>query len=97
MPQSDSRERLRGAIALGYDVQSDSAPKVLAKGSGELANRIIQIAKESKIIIQEDPLLYESLRKLEVGDQIPVKLYQVVAELLAYVYRVNRKKKKGII
>ncbi|MDP4172799.1 MAG: EscU/YscU/HrcU family type III secretion system export apparatus switch protein [Bacteroidota bacterium] len=87
----------KGAIALGYNIEKDNAPKILAKGSGELAERIIAIAKENKILIKDDPLLFDSLYSLEVGEEIPVRLFQVIAELLAFVYRVNGKKKKGII
>lgn len=96
MSQSDLTKR-KGAIALGYIAEKDAAPKVLAKGFGEAAERVIEIAEENKIMIREDVLLFDSLQKLEVGDEIPARLYQVVAELLAFVYKVNSKKKKSIV
>lgn len=92
-----ANRNLRGAVALGYNAEKNAAPKVLAKGVGELAEKIVEIAKKNKIIVQEDPLLFDSLYRLEVGEEIPTRLYQVIAELLAYVYRVNGKKKKGIV
>lgn len=84
-----------GAVALGYNSAEDSAPKVIAKGQGELADRIVAAAEENRIMVQEDPLLFDSLYRLEVGDEIPAKLFQVVAELLAYVYKINGKKFQG--
>ncbi|MGE5399260.1 MAG: EscU/YscU/HrcU family type III secretion system export apparatus switch protein [Ignavibacteriales bacterium] len=87
----------KGAIALGYKMDSDAAPKVIAKGSGELAQKIIDVARENKIFISEDPLLFDSLYKLDVGDEVPAKLYQVIAELLAFVYRVNNQRKRGYV
>lgn len=87
----------KSAVALGYDMQKDSAPKVIAKGQGELAERIIAIAKENKIVVHQDPLLLESLYRIEVGEEIPAKLYQTVAEVLAFVYRLNRKLKRGYL
>ncbi len=94
MLQSEKEIR-KGAIALGYDQSKNGAPKVIAKGYGELAERIISIAKENKILIKDDPLLFESLKKLETGEEIPAKLYQVIAELLAFVYKVNKKYQRG--
>ncbi|MEI7812262.1 MAG: EscU/YscU/HrcU family type III secretion system export apparatus switch protein [Ignavibacteria bacterium] len=88
---------VKGAVAIGYKVDQEPAPKIIAKGQGELAKKIINIAIENNILIQEDPLLFESLCRLEVGDEIPAKLYHVVAELLAYVYKVNKKKKRSYI
>lgn len=87
----------KGAVALGYNTQKDFAPKVLAKGVDSVARQIIDIAIENKILVREDPLLFDSLYKLEAGEEIPAKLYQVVAELLAYVYKINKKKKKSIV
>lgn len=93
---SDYRSKYRkGAVALGYDSTKDTAPRVIAKGQGELAERIVDIAKENRIMIQEDPVLFDSLYRLETGEEIPAKLYQVVAELLAYVYKINNKNFRG--
>lgn len=85
-----------GAVAVGYKKTGTAAPKILAKGQGELAARIIEIARENGITIREDKLLYESLSRLETGDEIPVKLYRAVAEVLAFVYSINDTKKSII-
>ena len=79
----------RRAVALRYDASSDSAPRVIAKGNRLLADRIIEVAREHNIHIQEDPDLVGLLSKLEVNVQIPEELYQAVAEVLAFVYRIN--------
>lgn len=81
----------KGAIAIGYDEKLDEAPKVLAKGFGKIGEEIIAIGKEHEIMIREDELLFESLSRLEVSENVPPKLYQVIAELLAYVYKVEKK------
>ncbi len=78
------------AIALRYDSETMLAPKVVAKGRNVLARRIKEIAIEHNVPIVENRLLAQSLYKLvEVGDWIPPDLYQAVAEVLAYVYKMN--------
>ena len=75
------------AAALAYD--QVGVPKVVAKGSGEVARKIIEQAMEYGIPIQKDEILVENLMKVEYGEEIPPQLYQVVAELLAFVYRLD--------
>ena len=92
MPEeTEDQDKRRIAAALGYDAEKDEAPKLLAKGTGELAERIIALAKEHGIPIKEDPDLVAVLAKLDLGKEIPPELYRVVAELLAFVYRVNNR------
>ena len=80
------------AVAIIYDEQrAGSAPKVLASGKGFLAEKIIATAEEAGVYIHEDPNLLELLAEVPVGDEIPVELYQTVAEVLAFVYQVNEK------
>lgn len=80
----------RKAIALRYDVTKDDAPRILAKGSGALAERILEIAREHKIHVHNDPDLVALLAKLDPDQHIPESLYRAVAEVLAVVYRLNR-------
>lgn len=94
MSQSKPENR-KGAIALGYDLNKNEAPKIIAKGFGEIAAKIIKVAQENNIVIHNDQLLFNSLYRLEVGEEIPVKMYQVIAELLAYVYKINNQYKRG--
>ena len=82
----------RLAVALAYNPQDDDAPKVVAKGKGYLAERIIQIAEENGVFIHKDPRLVKILSDLEVDELIPLPLYQVIAEILAMIYRLDEKK-----
>jgi flagellar biosynthesis protein len=83
---------IKKAVALKYNKHKNSAPEVASKGSGEIAKTIIKIAKESNIPIKEDPDLVEVLSKLDIGEEIPPKLYEVVAEIFSYIYRQTRRK-----
>jgi flagellar biosynthesis protein len=82
--------RIKKAVALLYDRKKSGAPIVKASGQGELAQKILEVAEEAGIPIQEDPDLVEILGKVPIGDEIPVELYQAVAEILAFVYKVNK-------
>ena len=79
------------AVALGYDAQKDFAPRVLAKGAGEVAERIIDIARKHGVQVHQDPDLVAVLSTLDVATRIPPELYRAVAEVLAFVYRVNQR------
>ncbi len=78
------------AAALIYDRLVSDAPVVAASGSGEVARNIVAIAEAAGIPIREDPDLVEVLSKVPVGEEIPVELYQAVAEILAFVYSLNK-------
>ena len=79
------------AVALGYEAEKDSAPRVLASGSGYVGEKILALAQQNNIPIHKDPLLADALSSLAVDEIIPPELYQVVAEVLAYVYRIREK------
>ncbi|CAD7286593.1 MULTISPECIES: FlhB-like flagellar biosynthesis protein [Campylobacter] len=80
------------AVALGYNKSKDNAPKVLASGSGEVANNIMRLAREHDIPIKEDPDLVEILSKVEVNQEIPPNLYKAVAEIFSFLYKMTSKK-----
>ncbi|MFD2371268.1 EscU/YscU/HrcU family type III secretion system export apparatus switch protein [Brevibacillus sp. GCM10020057] len=88
MSPSDSKRKQ--AVALKYQAGTMEAPKVVAKGKGYVAENILKTAKEHDIPVQEDPSLVEVLGKLDLNQQIPPELYQVVAEILAFVYRLDK-------
>lgn len=88
-PAARSNERPR-AVALSYDQATMPAPTVSASGQGEIAARIIALAKENNIPIRHDPDLTALLAQLDVGQTIPPELYAVVAEVLAFVYRLKK-------
>ncbi|WP_096199345.1 EscU/YscU/HrcU family type III secretion system export apparatus switch protein [Bacillus sp. FJAT-45350] len=78
------------AIALSYNEEQDNAPKVIGKGKGFIADEIIKRAEENDIPIQQDSSLVEILGQLEINETIPTELYEVVAEIFAFIYRVDR-------
>ena len=82
------------AVALGYDIKKDDAPRVLASGKGKIAEEIISIAKNNGIPIQDDPVLTAALMEIDINKTIPPELYRVVAEVLSYIYRIQRKTSK---
>jgi flagellar biosynthesis protein len=77
------------AVALRYDKEVSSAPKVTASGRGEVAKKIIEAAQQAGVDIVEDPDLLEVLGRVPIGEEIPPELFQAVAEILAFIYRVN--------
>ncbi|GLY62425.1 flagellar biosynthesis protein FlhB [Pectobacterium carotovorum subsp. carotovorum] len=84
------------AVALRYDEKKMNAPKVLAKGAGEIALRIRELGTEHRVPILEAPPLARALfRHSEVGQHIPAALYAAVAEVLAWVYQLKRWKREG--
>jgi flagellar biosynthesis protein len=83
------KERPPRAVALRYEHEKDDAPRVIAKGRGEIAEKIIEIAREHGITIYEDDELAEVLSRLDLDQMIPPELYQAIAEVLAFVYRLN--------
>lgn len=83
------------AVALGYDAERDAAPRLLASGEGAIADKIIALARVNGIPIREDPALVAALATVNLDAAIPPELYAVVAEVLAYVYRVSGQKAAG--
>ena len=78
------------AVALKFEASEMIAPTVVAKGSGHIAERIKEIAREHQVAIVEDRPLAQTLFKMvEIGGFVPVELYRAVAEILAYVYRLR--------
>lgn len=80
------------AVALKYNQDKQQAPTISAKGKGFVADEILARAKNAGVPIQEDRSLVEILGELEVNQKIPEELYQAVAEVFAYIYRLDRKK-----
>lgn len=89
---------VKRAVALRYRQDQDHAPKIIAIGRGEIARRIIKEAMERGIPLYEDPELVNLLSKLPLGSEIPPELYRAVAEVLVFIYQLDRKsfqKEKG--
>ncbi|GGC97844.1 hypothetical protein GCM10007418_16540 [Halopseudomonas salina] len=85
----------REAIALVYD--GDQAPTLTAKGEGDLAEQIIQLAMEYEVPIYENAELAKVLARLELGDQIPEALYRTIAEIIAFAWYLKGKAPEGFV
>jgi len=91
--EKTEEKKPKKAVALLYDKEKSSAPRVVASGSHLIADTIIATALEAGVVIKEDKDLIELLAKVPVGGEIPPELYQTIAEVLAFVYTVNSKYK----
>ena len=89
----DKKEKVKTAVAIAYD-PANVAPTVVASGKGAVAEKIIEKAEESDVPVHEDSKLAETLSGLEIGDAIPPELYEVVAEVLVFVDRMDKLKQK---
>ena len=93
MSAEEKKNTRKQAVALSYDVE-DGAPKVIAAGQGYLAEKIIEKASGQNVPLYQDNELVNSLLKLNIGDLIPEELYEVVAEILVYVDKMEHLKEK---
>ncbi|GAB2870364.1 hypothetical protein GCM10027093_02540 [Paraburkholderia jirisanensis] len=84
-----SRSRRKSAAALSYDEQQPGAPRVVAKGYGLVAEMIVQRAKEAGLYVHEAPEMVSLLMQVDLDSHIPPQLYQAVAELLAWLHRLE--------
>ncbi len=81
-------DNLKSAVALAY-LEADVAPRVVAKGRGVIAEEIISRAREHGVYVHESPELVALLMQVDLDDRIPPQLYVAVAELLAWLYRIE--------
>lgn len=79
------------AVALRYDRAKEGAPRVVAKGQGCVADNIVAAAREHGVPLHEDSNLAATLSALDIETEIPPELYRAVAEVLAFIYRLNGK------
>ena len=80
------------AVALKYDANKSSAPTLVAKGHGDIAKQILQLAQETDVLVHQSPELLEVLIRLELGDEIPEELYRAIAEVIAFAYNLKNPK-----
>ena len=81
----------RQVVALRYEPKRESAPRVVAKGRGYLADKILELAREHNIPIRQDKNLLQILSRLDLNDEIPTEVYKAVAEILAFIYRLSNR------
>jgi flagellar biosynthesis protein len=87
-------DKPKQAIALTYQKSNNNSPKVVAKGSGFMADRIMATAKQNSVPIYQNKTLASMLMAVELDREIPPELYQAVAEVLAYIYYVDKRMNK---
>jgi flagellar biosynthesis protein len=92
MDRKRKESTVKRAVALRYMPKQDHAPKVTAKGAGAVAQKIIDLAKKHGVPIKEDPALVQILAQLDFYQEIPPPVYLVVAEILAFVYSMDRQR-----
>ena len=90
------RSSIEKAVALRYDQEKDSSPRVVAKGKGYIARQIKAIAKEYGIPIRHDDDLVEFLAQIDIDKEVPQELYAAVAEILSWIYRANEEIRKEV-
>ena len=98
----DEREQTQGrqaenladkkAVALKYEVQRDNAPRVIAKGRGHVAEHILETAQKNSVPVYRNKTLVNMLMALEIDREIPPELYKAIAEVMAYVYKMDKTK-----
>ncbi|MGD6803005.1 EscU/YscU/HrcU family type III secretion system export apparatus switch protein [Rossellomorea aquimaris] len=85
-----NENKRKQAVALQYEADRQQTPRVIAKGKGLIADNILERARQHDIPVQEDPALVELLGSLDINESIPEELYQAVAEVFAFLYRVDK-------
>lgn len=88
-PSNKTVPQNKKAVALNYDEDEDEAPRVTAKGEGHVAEKIIELAEREDVPLYEDEDLVELLYGLDLDEKIPPSLYEVVAEVFAFLYQLN--------
>jgi flagellar biosynthesis protein len=83
--------QMKKAVALKYEPGERNAPVVVAKGRGKMAEAILEKAAENGVPIQQDSSLVEVLAKLDIDQEVPPELYALVAEILSFVYRSDKR------
>ncbi|ADQ46558.1 type III secretion exporter [Caldicellulosiruptor kronotskyensis 2002] len=89
-----NKKKLKKAVAIKYDLE-DIAPKIIAKGKGYVAERIIEKAKQEDIPVYEDQKVAEKLFNLELQEYIPEDLYEVIAQILVFIGYLDKISKNG--
>ena len=82
----------RQAVALRYQPTKDRAPKLVAKGRGYLADKILELAREHDIPVRQDRNLLQILSHFDLNEEIPPEVYKAVAEILAFIYRLSNRR-----
>ena len=87
----NNEDKNASAIALTYNHCTSTAPTVVAKEKGDIAQQILALANEHDIHVHQSPELLEVLIRLEIGEEIPEALYKAIAEVIAFAYKLKKK------
>ena len=90
----DDPEAEKKAVALKYDEEKDRSPRVIAKGRGHVAENIMAAAQKNTIPVYQNKTLVNMLMALEIDREVPPELYRAIAEVMVYVYRMDKKAEK---
>jgi len=90
---SDKSKDISLAVALEYERGTRDAPRVVAKGRGEIAKKIVEIAEESDVHIDANAPLAEALAGVNLDEPIPIELYEAAAEIIGFVLRASAEKR----
>lgn len=90
MTDHDKNEKLKQAVVIRYDKDQDMAPRVTAKGRGYVADHIISLGKQHSVPLYQNKTLTSMLMAIEIDKEIPPELYSAIAEVLAYIYRLDQ-------
>jgi flagellar biosynthesis protein len=90
-----NQDQPRQAVALHYAPKRGNAPRLVAKGRGYLADRILELARLHNIPVRQDKKLLQILSRLDLEEEIPPEVYRAVAEILAFIYRLSSRPLRG--
>jgi flagellar biosynthesis protein len=90
-----NQDQPRQAVALRYAPKQENAPRVVAKGRGYLADKILELARLHNIPVRHDKKLLQILSRLDLEEEIPPEVYRAVAEILAFIYRLSSRPLRG--
>lgn len=85
-----NEKKIKEVAALQYSPDKNKAPKIIALGKGEIAEKILEAAENNNVPVYKDAQLVQTLNKLNIGDEIPPELYEVVAEILVFVSNLDK-------
>jgi flagellar biosynthesis protein len=86
----NNKDKVKRAAAISYDPAENDVPILSAFGEGHIAEKIVEVAKESGVPVVPDPNLTTLLSKISVGDEIPPEMYEAVAKILIFVSEIDR-------
>ena len=86
---ANENKKIDKAVVIKYDSTSDQAPTVVAKGERLVAEKIKEMAKEHDIPIYQDKALVDEIIKIKIDEEIPIELYEIMAQVLAFVYSID--------